>query len=95
MSLENKITDLAQSIGADIKSIRSDLQVIDWMYYATNIKYTDLNGSTASGKVLTGEIGGDVLYRFISTSKTGLYPTEDSFYSTFDGTSLSELIATR
>ena len=69
--------------------------LLDWVYYATNIKYTDLNGSTPSGKVLTGEIAGDVLYRFISTSKTGLYPTEDSFYSTFDGTSLSELIATR
>lgn len=70
-------------------------QLLDWGYYATNIKYTNLDQTTPEGRVLTGEIGGEVVYRFISTSKTGLYPTEDSFYLTFDGTTLSELIATR
>ena len=68
---------------------------LSWGYYATNIQYTGLTGVIATGQVLTGEIGNITVYRFISAAQTGLYPTEDSFYSTFDGTTLSDLIVTR
>lgn len=67
----------------------------DWGYHATNVKYTDITGTIATGKVLTGTIEGNTVYRYITTAKTGLYPTEDSFYSAFDGTTLSDLIVTK
>jgi len=69
--------------------------VLDWGYHATNVKYSNINGTIPTGKVLTGTVDGETVYRFISTAKTGLYPTEDSFYKTFDGTNLSALIVTK
>lgn len=96
--LENNVLSNSQAL-SEIASLAVRVDNIEqdesWGYYATNIQYTDLTGTIPTGQVLTGEIDNTTVYRFISTEQTGLYPTEDSFYATFDGTSLSDLITTR
>ena len=68
----------------------------DWSTLALNIKYNGTSTDIASGRVLEGSfIGIGLIYRFISTAKTGKYPTEDSFYTNFDGSNLTNLIVTR
>ena len=68
----------------------------DWMQIAGNIKYNGTTTDIAAGRVLEGTFTGlGLIYRFITTAKTGKYPTEDSFYRDFDGTNLTNLLATR
>jgi hypothetical protein len=64
--------------------------------YLINVEYTGVETSIASGTVLTAEIGGSNVYRFIdSTLNANGYPQEDAFYLNFDGTNLSDLIIGR
>ena len=68
----------------------------DWSYYAFRVEYTGAETPIASGDVLAATFDGNILYRFIdSTDNENGYPIEDSFYSNFDGTTLSNLIARR
>jgi len=68
---------------------------ITWITYAGNAKYTGVETIIASGKVLDYILDGATIYRFITDAFTGLYPSEDSFYSNFDGTNLTNLLVTR
>ena len=76
-------------------SIPSNRVIQDWDYYATKTKYTGTITTITGGKVYTGAVNGIPVYRFISTAFTGQYPTTDAFYSGFDGTTLSNNLATR
>jgi hypothetical protein len=69
----------------------------DWFHYIGSTKYNNTTATITDGDVLTYTYNptGATIYRYITTATTGLYPTEDSFYSTFDGTTLSDLITTR
>ena len=68
-----------------------------WNDYAVNrVQYTGVDTSIASGLVKECLYGAATIYRFInSTNNARGYPLEDSFYSDFDGTNLTNLIATR
>lgn len=68
----------------------------NWFDYATNVEYNGTETAIASGDVLECVIDATTIYRFInSTSNVNGYPLEDSFYSSFDGTDLTNLIVTR
>jgi hypothetical protein len=69
----------------------------DWWHYIGSTKYNNIVTIITNGKVFTYTYTptSTTIYRYITTATTGLYPTEDSFYSTFDGTTLSDLITTR
>lgn len=68
----------------------------NWNIYAMNVEYTGVETTIASGTVLDCTIDGATIYRFInSTNNVNGYPTEDSFYSTFNNPTLSNLLATR
>jgi len=68
----------------------------NWYDYATNVEYTGVETAIASGDVLDCTIDGNTIYRFInSTENSNGYPIEDSFYTNFDGTNLTNLIVTR
>mgnify|MGYP000050072261 CR=1 FL=1 len=67
----------------------------NWINYAAGIRYTDLTQRNSGGRVLVGEYKGETIYRFISDAKTGLYPSSDSFYRSFDNGVLINLIVTR
>lgn len=67
-----------------------------WEHYATNIVYTNEGEAITGGIVYTGTYAGNNIYRYISTALTSDgYPEEDSFYETFTGGELSDLLATR
>lgn len=64
--------------------------------YLINVEYTGVEASIASGVVLTAEIRGATVYRFIdSTLNANGYPQQDAFYENFDGTNVSNLIVGR
>ena len=68
----------------------------DWQYFIFNTTYSGVITTLESGTIRAYNYKDNtIIYRYITTDKTGLYPTEDSFYSTFDGTTLSDLITTR
>lgn len=67
-----------------------------WFDYAMNVQYTGVENSIASGTVYECTVDATTIYRFVnSTNNANGYPIEDSFYSNFDGTSLTNLIVTR
>ncbi len=68
-----------------------------WNDYAVNkVQYTGTDTSIASGLVKECLNGASTIYRFInSTNNARGYPLEDSFYSDFDGTNLTNLIVSR
>lgn len=69
---------------------------LEWNDYALNVEYTGTETAIATGNVLEATYQGSTVYRFInSTNNANGYPTEDSFYSSFDGTTLSGLLAQR
>jgi hypothetical protein len=68
---------------------------LTWITYAGNAKHTGVETIIASGKVLEYILDGATIYRFITDAFTGLYPSEDSFYSDFDGINLTNLLVTR
>ncbi len=68
----------------------------NWNIYAMNVEYTGVETTIASGIVLDCTIDGATIYRFINgTNNASGYPLEDSFYSTFNDPTLSNLLATR
>jgi len=74
----------------------SDTGSVSWIDVAGDVEYTGVETPIASGDVLTADYKGGTVYRFInSTNNTNGYPVEDSFYSDFDGTNLTNLIVTR
>jgi len=78
-------------------SITDNLNILNnsWERHAANIKYNNTS-TIASGTVLTGDFFGDIIYRYYAnTNDANGYPLEDSFYSGFDGTSLTGLIVSR
>ena len=69
---------------------------LTWIDVAGDVEYTGAETTIASGDVLTADYKGSTVYRFInSTENANGYPLEDSFYSDFDGTNLTNLISTR
>jgi len=68
----------------------------NWYDYSTNVEYTGVETAITSGTVYTCSIDGGTIYRFVnSTNNANGYPTEDSFYTNFDGSNLTNLIVTR
>ena len=69
---------------------------LTWIDVAGDVEYTGVETTIASGEVLTADYRGATIYRFInSTENANGYPSEDSFYTNFDGTNLTNLIVTR
>tara|TARA_R110001592_G_scaffold237626_1_gene496888 strand:- start:163 stop:657 length:495 start_codon:yes stop_codon:yes gene_type:complete len=67
-----------------------------WIDVAGDIQYNGNETPIASGNVLEGVYKTNTIYRFINgTNNANGYPIEDSFYSDFDGTNLTNLIVTR
>jgi hypothetical protein len=71
-----------------------------WQFLALSVEYTGTETpvtSPSAGTVLTAlKPGGVPVYRFIATAlDANGYPIQDSFYSTFSGGTLSNLISTR
>lgn len=73
------------------------LWTYDWSILKDNVKYISATPTLVTGgRVFTGIVTGlGTVYRYITNDKTGLYPTEDSFYSGFTGGVLDGLLATR
>ena len=68
----------------------------DFSVLVLNAKFQDVTTVIATGKVREYTFSGlGTIYGFVSTAKTGKYPTEHSFYADFDGTNLTNLITTR
>ena len=68
----------------------------NWTDIVTNAKHNGNTTDIATGTVYEYIHKSVTIYRFISTSlDSNNYPQEDSFYSTFDGTNLTNLIITR
>tara|TARA_R110002012_G_scaffold130813_1_gene283378 strand:- start:31 stop:474 length:444 start_codon:yes stop_codon:yes gene_type:complete len=73
-----------------------DANTVTWIDVAGDVEYTGVETAIASGEVLTADYKGGTIYRFInSTENANGYPLEDSFYSNFDGSNLTNLILTR
>ena len=73
-----------------------DTDTLSWIDVAGDVEYTGVDATIASGEVLTCDYKSNTIYRFInSTENANGYPIEDSFYSDFDGTNLTNLIVTR
>ena len=81
---------------ANANAIEIDASLKDWGFYAMNVEYNGVETAIASGDVLECVIDSVLVYRFInSTANVNGYPSEDSFYSDFDGVNLTNLLATR
>ena len=73
-----------------------DTDTLSWIDVAGDVEYTGVEATIVTGEVLTCAYKSDTIYRFInSTENANGYPIEDSFYSDFDGTNLTNLIVTR
>ena len=73
-----------------------DTDTLSWIDVAGDVEYTGVETSIASGTVYECTIDATTIYRFVnSTNNANGYPIEDSFYSDFDGTNLTNLLATR
>lgn len=71
-----------------------------WSYsyedFLINVEYTGVDSVVSDGNVLSAKIDSQDIYRFISNQiNINGYPEEDSFYSDFNGTDLTNLIITR
>jgi hypothetical protein len=66
---------------------------LDWNYFVTKWSITPtLNTTIISGDIWEYTLSGTTRYRLVPTTYDA---TQDSFYSTFDGTTLSDLITSR
>lgn len=73
-----------------------DNNTLSWIDVAGDIQYNGVETIIASGEVLQGDYKGGLIYRFISSAENANgYRVEDSFYSDFDGTNLTNLIVQR
>lgn len=88
---------LAKIDGTDYNTEWIDgASTLSWIDVAGEVEYTGVETAIASGDVLDAGFKGDTIYRFInSTNNANGYPIEDSFYSDFDGTNLTNLIVAR
>lgn len=78
----------------DITGLDSALR--DWIFYAGNVEYNGVETTIGSGIVLECNYKGNSIYRFISnTNNSNGYPTEDSFYTNFNGVTLTNKITQR
>ena len=69
---------------------------LSWIDVAGDVEYTGVDTNIASGEVSECDYKGNTIYRFInSTENANGYSIEDSFYSNFDGSNLTNLIVTR
>ena len=88
MSLETRITELAQAIGADIKSMG-----LTWEHLVTNWSTAPTQaGTVAAGAVYAYTLGGVTRYRLVPTAYSA---GQDAFYANFTGGVLSGLIVSR
>jgi hypothetical protein len=66
---------------------------LDWGYYATNWSVEpSLLASLPAGNVYSYTLNSVTRYRLVPTIYN---PTQDAFYASFDGTTLTNLIAAR
>lgn len=88
---------LAKIDGTDYNTEWIDgTDTLSWIDVVSDVEYTGVETPIASGDVLTADYKGGTIYRFInSTNNANGYPIEDSFYSNFDGTNLTNLIVQR
>lgn len=63
-----------------------------WFDYLIGVKYTNTNTSISGGTVREANFRGDIVYRYTTNSFTGLYPTVDAFYSSFNGINVTNKI---
>ena len=63
-----------------------------WFDYLTGVKYTNNNTSVTGGTVREANFRNDIVYRYTTDSFVGLYPTTDAFYSSFDGSNVTNKI---
>ncbi len=69
---------------------------LSWIDVAGDVEYTGVDTNIASGEVSECDYKGNTIYRFInSTENANGYSIEDSFYSNFDGSNLTNLILSR
>jgi len=74
-------------------TLDTDSLIQTWDYLVTNWSVEpSLNTTLAGGEVLNYTLNGTTRYRFVPTTYN---PTQDAFYATFDGTTLSNLVAKR
>ena len=80
-----------------VKGDSGATSLLDWGHYINSTKYGNISIAIGAGDVLTYvyEPTDTIVYRYITTAITGLYPTEDAFYSNFDGAVLSNFIVGR
>jgi len=68
----------------------------NWAYFEANVKYTNNDTIITTGEVLECVYQGGTFYRYIATDMDAYgYPTEDAFYTDFDGTILTNKLAER
>ena len=63
-----------------------------WFDYLTNVKYTNNNITIVGGTVREATLRGDTVYRYTTNAFTGLYPTIDAFYASFNGVDVTDKI---
>lgn len=77
------------------QALEAGASVFDWGFFVTNAKYAAVDTVVASGIVRDYTLGGNTIYRLVTTAFGPIYPIEDSFYDDFDGVNLTNLLATR
>ena len=76
--------------------VEEEIKKSDWIKLVTNAEFNGTEVIIASGDVLYYDYESSTIYRFISsTENANGYPSEDIFYSDFDGTNLTNLIVKR
>jgi hypothetical protein len=63
-----------------------------WFDYLTNVKYTNNSTTIVGGTVREATLRGDTVYRYTTNAFTGLYPTIDAFYASFNGVDVTDKI---
>ena len=93
MSLEARITALAQAVGADIKALQASGGGLTWEHLAANWTSAPAQvGTVAAGAVYAYTLGGVTRYRLVPTTYSAAL---DAFYTTYSGGVLSGLICSR
>jgi hypothetical protein len=96
MFLQDDGTIYKKILSTDQLSDWVEIDPISWIDVAGDVEYTGVETIIASGEVLTCIYKTNTIYRLMSsTENVNGYPVEDSFYSDFDGTNLTNLITTR
>ena len=73
-----------------------DANTVTWIDLAGDVEYTGVETTILSGTVSECDYKGNTIFRFESTAENANgYLIEDSFYSNFDGTNLTNKIVQR